>query len=234
MSTAEWDAIFQRQQWGRWPDTRFVEWCMRTFGNAPPPVRERIRVLELGCGAGAQLRFLQGEGFQAFGVDGSKAAIQQAKANLALSDGFGPRPRLAVEDLLTFNIPLHWGEPEFIAPGTAAVTEPMVERLDMGGFDCIVDVCTLQHPAVTTSAQIVQRAHRWLKPGGWIFSKWRAHLRGGPTPPPPPRNMPVPYQLERDQIDHIFPGFERHVTLERVTHESGEETAHWIITGRKV
>lgn len=234
MTVAEWDKVFQRQQWGRWPDVRFIEWFMRTYGSASPGEREHIRVLELGCGAGAQLQFLQAEGFSAFGVDGSRTALQQAKRNLELSQGFGPGVRLTQSDLLIFEPPIHWGEPNLSAPGEAAVTEAVAERLDMGGFECIVDVCTLQHLANGHNAQIIQRALRWLRPGGWIFSKWRAHLPGQPTPPPAQRGMPVPLQLERREIDHIFPGFERHVTLERVMHESGEETAHWIITGRKV
>lgn len=237
MTAAEWDKVFQRQQWGRWPDTRFVEWCMRTFGAAGERERETIRFLELGCGAGAQLGFLQNEGFQAYGVDGSRAALNQAKRNLREFDGV--RPVLWEADLINFEVPATaiTQEGAFMV-GPAAATAPVsdsFQRLDMGGFDCIVDVCTLQHMP-PGDYSIIRRAHRWLRPGGWIFSKWAAHRHDRPAPPRAEGAIPAPLLMSYHDIQHVFPGFDLTVDEEVVTTfgPPAEERRHWIITGRKV
>lgn len=44
--------------------------------------RKAVRVLEVGCGAGANLWFLAREGFAFAGIDGSEAAIAQAQRRL--------------------------------------------------------------------------------------------------------------------------------------------------------
>lgn len=76
MTIEAWNNVHAERPWGRWPSTRFVEWAMRRFGNVPD--RRKVRFLEIGCGAGAQLRFLSAEGFTVHGIDGSRHAIQQA------------------------------------------------------------------------------------------------------------------------------------------------------------
>lgn len=69
-----WDEVFTRKRWGRWPNESVIRAVMRH-------VAPGARVLEVGCGAGAQLRFLTDEGFRPIGVDFSRPALDQATSN---------------------------------------------------------------------------------------------------------------------------------------------------------
>lgn len=161
------DEIRARGGWGRWPDTRFVEWAMKTFGKASD--RSAVKFLEFGCGGGAQLRFLQSENFRFLGVDSSAGAISQART--LLWDGVAGDERYAVfGDLRTF-------QPE---PGSEL-------------FDCVFDVCTLQHFDDEEARKIVERAWSWLKPGGWLFSK--AAVTGYTRPSAIPLYVRTPAQM---------------------------------------
>lgn len=214
MTVAEWEAVFKRQKWGAWPEIRFVEWCMRTFGAAED--RSSVRFLELGCGFGAQLRFLWDEGFYAEGMDGSETAVDFVRA-------MPERKGVVVQaDLEAF--------PEADDPGFR--------------YDCIVDVCTLQHLSPGLNAQVVARARKMLKPGGWIFSKHAAAKWDEDAPPPATgSDVPEPGRMPAADIQHVFPGFELTISEEMVTDFGFHATRpwwrtgqrrHWIITGRKV
>jgi SAM-dependent methyltransferase len=50
------------------------------FRNAPPKVRNEVRILEVGCGTGNNSWFLSQEGFACYGTDGAPSAINYAKA----------------------------------------------------------------------------------------------------------------------------------------------------------
>ena len=65
-----WDKIFSTQEWGKYPGEELIRFIARNFYAAPN--RKDIRILEVGCGTGANLWFLAKEGFNAFGIDGSQ------------------------------------------------------------------------------------------------------------------------------------------------------------------
>lgn len=177
---------------------------MRTFGAAED--RSSVKFLELGCGFGAQLRFLWEEGFDAEGIDGSQTAVDYAKALP------GRRGLVVHGDLEHF----------LAADG------------DGYRYDCIVDVCTLQHISPGQNAKLIAKAREWLKPGGWIFSK---HVAWGPKVyhwHDPSSGIPAPGGLFEDGIPHLFPGFSLQVAREIVIDPERRERHHWIITGRKV
>ena len=44
-------------------------------------IKKRLKILEVGCGTGANLSFFIEEGFNTYGIDGSKVAIKLAKKN---------------------------------------------------------------------------------------------------------------------------------------------------------
>lgn len=68
-------------QLNRWPYDAVVSFLMR---EAPRGLaRERVRVLELGCGAGNNLWCAAREGFAAAGIDASESAIRAARARFA-------------------------------------------------------------------------------------------------------------------------------------------------------
>lgn len=74
-----WDKLFERCEWGKFPDLEVVRFVMRQFGEVQ---RQTCRLLEIGCGPGANVIFMASEGFDTYGIDGSKIAIRQAHDRL--------------------------------------------------------------------------------------------------------------------------------------------------------
>ena len=76
-----WENIFLSKGWGKYPPEHIVRFIARSFPGAKN--RSGIRLLEIGCGPGANVWFMAREGFSVCGVDGSTTAINQAKQRLA-------------------------------------------------------------------------------------------------------------------------------------------------------
>ena len=116
-----------------------ARFMMRRFGSVLP----RPRVLDLGCGAGAQTLWLAMNSFVVDAVDASPAAVKRAKE--------------LVNRWVPFNGALfHVADARHLPFGD-------------GIFDAVVDVCTIQH-VVDDQEKAVAEAFRALKPGGWLFS----------------------------------------------------------------
>lgn len=154
-----WEDGHRKHTWARWPNLRFVEFAMRTFG----PVAERpdVMFVELGCGGGAQLAFLAEEGFACLGIDASEAAIAKARA-------------LFQTRLIDTDIPASLGD----------VTRVQFEP---GAIDCAVDVCTLQHLPGPEAQTVIRNARLWLKPTGVLWSMMARELAPIPVDTPAPR-----------------------------------------------
>src|SRR5512146_777594 len=75
-----WDAQYAAGAFRRYPNEMLVSWVCRTYGQVPPAARQRITALELGCGAGANLAFLEREGFSVCGLDDSLEAMLHCRA----------------------------------------------------------------------------------------------------------------------------------------------------------
>ena len=71
-----WDSIFSSKEWGRYPSEDLIRFIARNFYKAEK--RSSIKILELGCGPGANIWYLAREGFSFCGVDCSITAIEQA------------------------------------------------------------------------------------------------------------------------------------------------------------
>ena len=72
----EWENIHQKDMMGKYPSEYLVRTIARHFYHVSN--RKAIRILEIGCGKGAQIWFLAREGFSVFGVDGSPTAVKYA------------------------------------------------------------------------------------------------------------------------------------------------------------
>ena len=77
-SVSCWDKVFSSQDWGRWPDIDAV----RAISTAAKARNCSLNVLEIGCGPGAELRYLGHEGHRAIGLDLSSIALGQARMRL--------------------------------------------------------------------------------------------------------------------------------------------------------
>ncbi len=72
----EWDSLYQRgEQNSVWPWSDLVSYVMRY--SCPPVGEEPFRVVELGCGAGANIPFFISLGVEYFGIEGSSAVVDR-------------------------------------------------------------------------------------------------------------------------------------------------------------
>ena len=137
-----WDRVFAAGHWGRYPPEELVRFMAGHFGSAPD--RRQVKVLEVGCGPGANLWYFSREGFDVFGLDGSPVALRMAEQRLTRE---GMRAKLTQGDICDLGA-----------------------SYSAGSFDAIVDVCCLQSNRWGSIEKAVCGMARALKPGGRCFS----------------------------------------------------------------
>jgi SAM-dependent methyltransferase len=74
--TDVWDKIFSESEWGKYPAESLIRFIAHNFYKNT--VRNITRILEVGSGPGPNLWYLAREGFQVYGVEGSKVAVERA------------------------------------------------------------------------------------------------------------------------------------------------------------
>ena len=72
----------------RWPNEEFCRFMGRNFFVKPDYERKNIRILEVGCGTGANLRLLVEEGFDTYGIELSHEAVGQIPNLLGIQNGY--------------------------------------------------------------------------------------------------------------------------------------------------
>ncbi|MBI3269703.1 MAG: class I SAM-dependent methyltransferase [Planctomycetes bacterium] len=137
-----WEAVFAARDWGRYPPEELVRFAARRY--PPGAGRKGVSVLELGCGAGANLWFLAREGFAVSGLDGSASALVRAERRLR-EDGLSAELRRVDASDLAVAFPAE-------------------------AFDAVVDVACLQHNDPASARSILSQVSVVLKPGGRVFS----------------------------------------------------------------
>jgi SAM-dependent methyltransferase len=75
-----WETVYRTRAWGQYPGEDVIRFVKGRFGQAQE--RSQVRLLEVGCGSGANLWFMAREGFCAHGVDGSETAVLLAAERL--------------------------------------------------------------------------------------------------------------------------------------------------------
>jgi ubiquinone/menaquinone biosynthesis C-methylase UbiE len=100
------------------------------------------KVLELGCGSGANIWFLGREGYEVYGIDYAKTGIEYCNKML---NKWGAKAELLVGD---------------------------IKRLPYKNnfFNAIVDVVSVQHLTFSEHKFCLEEVYRCLKPGGKYFS----------------------------------------------------------------
>jgi SAM-dependent methyltransferase len=137
-----WEKVFSSRRWGRYPPEELVRFVARNFASVPD--RTRVRILEVGCGPGANLWFMAREGYRVFGVDGSQTAINQAQERLN-EDGL--RGAFVVGDGINLR-----------------------DHFPANYFDAVIDVACLQHNDIGSVRLMMASTWQILKPGGRMFS----------------------------------------------------------------
>lgn len=109
MINPAWDELFRKRSWGKWPNEELVRFFYKNFtlgGGSflgDPPGNETIRVLELGCGTGANAQLFAAEEVPYVGIDGSPRAIEIARTWLQSQFFVGDISALTALGLGTFD-----------------------------------------------------------------------------------------------------------------------------------
>lgn len=136
----EWDRRYQElTHLSIWPWSDLVGYVMRYAR----PAGSEFRVLELGCGAGANIPFFQSLQVDYCGIEGSPAIVQK------LQERFPVLKNKLVSGDFTLEIPFE------------------------GEFDLVVDRSSLTHNTTAAIVQCLDMLHKRLKPGGkYIGIDW--------------------------------------------------------------
>lgn len=141
-----WEETFVKKEWGKYPSIPLVKFIASNFYEVAD--RSHIRILEIGCGTGANIWFMAKEGFQVYGIDFSQTALNRLKTRLKNEDLEGQLGGLLVGDYLD-----------------------KLNEFPNEYFDAIVDVESLYCNSFTKSQSIISNCFMKLRQGGLLFSQ---------------------------------------------------------------
>ena len=134
-----WEKFYKNFSGNRYPEPILIRLIAKNFFRIKK--RKKIKILDLGCGEGANLWFLAREGFDAYGIDGSKTVIDRAQKLIKKEN---LKAKLVLGDFR--NLPY----------------EGM-------SFDAVIDMASLQHNDDDSVKIVLDEIIRILKPGGRYF-----------------------------------------------------------------
>lgn len=135
-----WEKVFRENEWGKYPAESLIRFMARNFYKKE---RKKVRVLEVGCGTGANIWYLAKEKFDVYGMDGSRTAIKRAKRRL---------------------------KDEFVK---AHLTSGDIVKLpyETGYFDVVVDAECISCNSRNDARAILAEIKRVLKKDGLFYSR---------------------------------------------------------------
>jgi ubiquinone/menaquinone biosynthesis C-methylase UbiE len=137
-----WEDVHQKESWGKYPSEDVIRFMARNYYKLLSPLPPTPKVLDLGCGGGANTWYLAKEGFDTYAIDGSETAVIKTKNLLS-------------------SMNLH-----------AAVTVNDASNLPFQDnfFDVIIDSALIYANMFDGINAICKECYRILKKGGSIFS----------------------------------------------------------------
>ena len=132
-----------------YPNEALIRFLASRYFDRPLGDRAAIRVLEVGCGSGANLWMIAKEGFDTHGIDSSREGIALAEVHLREK----------------------WRVSATLVVGSFAAL-PYADAC----FDVVVDVVSLQHLNLTDCTVALADITRVLKPDGALFSHRLSYL----------------------------------------------------------
>jgi SAM-dependent methyltransferase len=141
-----WESVYQTRPWGQYPGEDVIRFVKGNFSGAAD--RARVRLLEVGSGAGANLWFMAREGFCVHGIEGSETAVRLTQERL---DRECPAWRQAGGEVRTGDM--------------ARLPYPD------GFFDAVLDVVAVCYSGFDDARQVYAELARVTKPGGRLFSR---------------------------------------------------------------
>jgi len=141
-SIEKWDDLHRQVQWGTCPEPAVARWAMRRWGGQVKDAMGSVRLLEVGCGVGAQAIWLGNHGFLVDACDASPEAIGRANH---------------------FNV-MHHSVKFYPAALPGLIEYGFVP----GAYDGVIDVCCLQH--VDYFEKSIREIMALLRSGGQLLS----------------------------------------------------------------
>ena len=140
-----WENIFSKKEWGKYPSEAVIRFIARNFYNASD--RNKIKILELGLGTGANLWFCAREGFRVSGIEFTQSGIERFKK------------RMNAENLNT--------QIDTILQGDYF---EKLDELPDESFDAFMDSYSLAYNDFDKTKAIIDKAVKKLKSGGKFLS----------------------------------------------------------------
>lgn len=200
---SHWEDIFRTRNWGEYPNEDLIRFVKRSINNRIVP--QNGRLLEMGCGPGANLIFFRKEGLKLAAIDISPSAIKKAKETLMQN-------QLFVED----EVDLRQGNFSSL---------PWKDEY----FDMIVDNFAIYANTADVVKISVEEAFRVLKKDGVLFSKfWGKNTTGfgegkqlGPNtfneiPNGPCFKMGIAHFVDEVELEQLFGRFSK-ITIDVIT-----------------
>jgi len=135
-----WENVFTKQEWGKYPPEELIRFIAKNFYNLD---RKNVKILEVGCGPGANIWYISREGFSAYGIDASPTAIKKASK------------RLADENLCA----------------DLKIGDIIKLPYENGYFDAVIDNECIYCNSNNDSIKILGEIRRVLKNGGLFYSR---------------------------------------------------------------
>lgn len=213
-----WDTLYKNliynNQNGLWkePHEQLVE-----FFNSPESPPSPKRILDLGCGTGRHLVFLEDQGHEVFGMDSSVNGLIYARDWLRKEDH---PARLLIADMTSL-------------------------PYSSSSFDIIVSMYVIHHNPLAGLRRTIQEMYRLLLPGGLILltipsTRGFRHGRGqqiepGTVIPDIGQDSGIPHhyfdlaEIAREFTDFII----REIKLDEEVNDDGYLSSHWYLRAEK-
>jgi 2-polyprenyl-3-methyl-5-hydroxy-6-metoxy-1,4-benzoquinol methylase len=188
----------------RYPNEELCRFMGRNFFAIPREERAAVRILEAGCGSGANLWMLAREGFETHGIDISEQSIALAGQMLA---SYGCTAQLKAADMIALPYPESY-------------------------FDAVVDVFSSYCLPASSGSKFVQSVRNVLKPGSLFFSYFPAKMSDAYTNRKPAALLDADTLAGIHRKDSPFAGnhypfrFLHPAEYERLLLENGFEVRH--------
>lgn len=134
-----WEEIHKSQEWGKYPSEDIIRFVARNYYNKE---RKNIKILDFGCGAGANTWYLAREGFDTYAFDGSASAVMKAKSYLAKE-----------------NLEAHF-----------EVADALDISYENNFFDCIIDSAVVYANTIKNITDMYKKIYDLLVPAGKLFT----------------------------------------------------------------
>jgi cyclopropane fatty-acyl-phospholipid synthase-like methyltransferase len=185
----------------RYPHEKVIQFSLRNFQNRV--LRQDAKVLDVGCGAGADIVFFAQEGFDVYGIDIAPSGLSFTKTRL---DGFCLNANLKLESADVLEFPNEY-------------------------FDLIVSVGVYQYLPFEQVNRSISRISKILKQNGkglFVF----ASDKDVRSPEPQQLNKGY-HGYTRNEIKQIFEGKFAKIEMDRyITTYENEKYEHndWLVT----